>query len=251
MQSLFRVTRTAPTIRPVSALGTPLPTGLRSYRIRNTKKKKVEDEESKGLLIEDAIPILKAFEVGRPQATVELHVQLFHDRGSAPVRGTCLLPRAIKNEVRVLVFAEGEPAKAAQEAGATYVGGAELLPQVVDGTIQFDKCLCSLDMMPTVARIARFLGPKGLMPTKNKGTVTNDLGNAVRHAINTFDYRMNKSAIVNCPIAKCGFTPQEIAGNVSSVLNHIRANTPKTKKALIGTVHLSTTHGPSVPIRGL
>ncbi|KAJ2031320.1 hypothetical protein IWW57_000764, partial [Coemansia sp. S610] len=145
--------------------------------------------------LQKAISILKAYEVGQPKQTVELHVHCSPEKGQAPIRGSCILPRAYKSGTRVLVFAEGEKAKEALEAGADLVGGEDLVNKVRDGEVRFDKCLSTPDMLPKVAKIARLLGPKGLMPTVNKGTVSADVAELVRFAKNAQDFLADKAGI--------------------------------------------------------
>ncbi|KAJ1982719.1 hypothetical protein H4R34_001594, partial [Dimargaris verticillata] len=177
-----------------------------------------------------AVSVLKAYEVGRPNCSLQLHVQCFYEKHLPPVRGSCLLPKSVQDEVRVLVFAQGTQAKEAEEAGAYIVGGAELLSDIVEGKLTFDKCLSSVEMMPTVAKIARYLGPKGLMPTKNRGTVTNDLAAAVKYARSTFDYQMDKHGVVHCVVARAGFTQDEVRTNIDILMQSIRRQTPANKK---------------------
>lgn len=131
--------------------------------------KKTVKENPNALDLHEAIRILKAVEVGRPQHQIEMHVQCKIEKSTPPIRGSISLPRGVKQEAAILVFAEGKKAEEARSAGAAYVGGQELIEQVKNGDIKFDKCLATPDMLPAVAKIARVLGPKGLMPTLKKG----------------------------------------------------------------------------------
>jgi large subunit ribosomal protein L1 len=133
--------------------------------------KKTVKENPNALDLHEAIRILKAVEVGRPQHQFEMHVQCKIEKSTPPIRGSISLPRGVKQEASILVFAEGKKAEEARSAGAAYVGGQELIEQVKNGDIKFDKCLATPDMLPAVAKIARVLGPKGLMPTLKKGKV--------------------------------------------------------------------------------
>ncbi|KAJ2894253.1 hypothetical protein IWW38_002628, partial [Coemansia aciculifera] len=198
-----------------------------------------------------AISILKAYEVGQPQQTVELHVHCTPEKGQAPIRGSCILPRAYKSGTRVLVFAEGEKAQEATLAGADLVGGEDLVNKVRDGQVRFDKCLSTPDMLPKVAKIARLLGPKGLMPTVNKGTVSSDVAELVRFAKNAQDFHADKAGIVHTGVAKVGFTAEEIIANVGVVMSSIRTHARENRSRFVGRVYLSSTRGPGIQIADL
>ncbi|KAJ2784235.1 hypothetical protein H4R18_001223 [Coemansia javaensis] len=198
--------------------------------------------------LERAIAILKAYEVGRPRQTVELHVHCVPEKGQPPIRGSCVLPRAFASDIKVLVFARGDKAKAAEAAGADYVGAEELVNKVRDGEIKFDKCLATPDMLPKVASIARILGPKGLMPTVNKGTVTEDIVGAIKFSKNSHDFRADKANIVHTGVAKIGFAPAEIADNVRIIMDSIRANAKASKAKFVDRVYISSTRGPGVQL---
>ncbi|ORX74356.1 ribosomal protein L1 [Linderina pennispora] len=198
--------------------------------------------------LQKAIAILKAYEVGQPSQTVELHVHCAPEKGQPPIRGSCILPRAFKSDISVLVFAEGEKAKEAREAGADFVGGEELVNKVRDGEVKFDKCLSTPGMLPKVAKIARLLGPKGLMPTVNKGTVTSEVAEAIRFSKNSQDFRADKKHMVNTGVAKIGFSEEEIKANIATIMESIRANAKGNKTKFISRVYLSSTRGPGVQV---
>ncbi|KAJ2571502.1 hypothetical protein GGF44_000197 [Coemansia sp. RSA 1694] len=202
--------------------------------------------------LERAISILKAFEVGQQsKQTVELHVHCSPEKGQAPIRGSCILPRAYKSGTRVLVFAEGEKAKEALAAGADIVGGEELVNKVRDGEVRFDKCLSTPDMLPKVAKIARMLGPKGLMPTVNKGTVSSDVAELVKFAKNAQDFHADKAGIVHTGVAKVGFSSDEIVANIAVVMESIRTHARENRGRFVGRVYLSSTRGPGIQIADL
>lgn len=145
------------------------PVTVRSYA---TAKKKSKDprKDPNAVELAEAVRILKAFEVGEPTHTIEAHIHCKIEKGTQIIRGSVILPRAIKEESTVLVFATGKQAEDAKKAGAHYVGGEELVEKVREGEIKdFDKCIATPAMIPHVAKIARILGPKGLMPTVKKG----------------------------------------------------------------------------------
>ncbi|KAJ2743809.1 hypothetical protein GGI20_003453 [Coemansia sp. BCRC 34301] len=202
--------------------------------------------------LERAISILKAYEVGQQsKQTVELHVHCTPEKGQAPIRGSCILPRAYKTGTRVLVFAEGDKAKEALEAGADTVGGEELVNKVRDNQVRFDKCLSTPEMLPKVAKIARLLGPKGLMPTVNKGTVSSEVAELVRFAKNAQDFSADKSGIVHAGVAKVAFAPDEIAANIGVVMQAIRAHARDNRARFVSRVYLSSTRGPGIQIADL
>ncbi|KAJ2724134.1 hypothetical protein GGI07_002169 [Coemansia sp. Benny D115] len=216
---------------------------MRSY---GTKRKAAPHPDAVPLT--QAISILKAFEVGQPKQTLELHVHCTPEKGQPPIRGSCILPKAFKSDTKVLVFAEGEKAKEAREAGADIVGGEELVNKVRDGEVKFDKCLSTPDMLPKVAKIARMLGPKGLMPTVNKGTVTSEIAEGVRYSKNSLDFRADKAAIVHTGAAKVGLPVEEIEANVATLMKAIRANSKGNKNKFVSRVFLSSTRGPAIRI---
>ncbi|KAJ1805861.1 hypothetical protein LPJ56_005262 [Coemansia sp. RSA 2599] len=233
MSAVLRITR-------------PLSRSLASAATRGYASKRKVQQDPNAVPLDQAISILKAYEVGQPQQTVELHVHCTPEKGQPPIRGSCILPRAYRSGITVVVFAEGEKAKEAQAAGADYVGGEELVNKVRDGEIKFDKCLSTPEMLPKVAKIARMLGPKGLMPTVNKGTVTSDIMDAVKYSKNSQDFRADKAFIVHTGVAKVGFTVDEIKGNIGTVMESIRANAKGSKAKFISRVFLSSTRGPGI-----
>ncbi|KAJ2771979.1 hypothetical protein IWQ56_001572 [Coemansia nantahalensis] len=229
--------------RAAWGLGRQAAAGGRQYA---TKRKAGPHPNS--VPVERAIAILKAYEVGMPRRTVELHVECAPEKGQPPIRGTCVLPRAYADRVRVLVFAQGEKAKEATAAGADFVGGEELVARVREGKVAFDKCLATPDMLPKVAKIARILGPKGLMPTVNKGTVAEAIGDAVNYAKSSHDFRADKANIVHTGVAQVGFSAAEIAKNIQTVMESIRANAKGSKTKFVTRTYLSSTRGPGIQL---
>ncbi|KAJ2083398.1 hypothetical protein H4R24_000875 [Coemansia sp. RSA 988] len=217
--------------------------GVRYLTIHRSKR------PSNSVPLERAIAILKAYEVGQAKRTVELHVHCMPEKGQLPIRGSCVLPLAIKSEVKLLVFAEDEKADAAEDAGADYVGGEELVNMVREGKVNFDKCLSTPEMLPKVAKIARLLGPRGLMPTINKGTViSSDIAEAVKFAKNSLDFKADKVNIVHTGVAKTGFSVEDIIKNVSAVMYAIRENAQASPKKFVRRVYISSTRGPGVQV---
>ncbi|KAG1436337.1 hypothetical protein G6F56_013600 [Rhizopus delemar] len=140
-------------------------TTLRTY----ATKKKITRENKDAIALTEAFRVLKALEVGHPEHQIEAHVQCKIEKSTPLIRGSVVLPKSIKQEPTILVFATGKKAEEAKAAGARFVGGEELIEQVKAGEISFDKCIATPQMFPLVTKIAKILGPKGLMPTVKKG----------------------------------------------------------------------------------
>lgn len=224
------------TLKRTATLITARTTINRLQQAAGYASKKVVKENPNALDLHEAIRVLKAVEVGRPQHQLEMHVQCKIEKSTPPIRGSIILPRGVKQEASILVFAEGKKAEEARAAGATYVGGQELVEQVKNGELKFDKCISTPDMLPSVAKIARILGPKGLMPTLKKGeekmasgedkerrcsnlicmrlsgTVTEDISNTVQMSKGSFDFKGDKNGVLHTGFARVSFTPEEIEG---------------------------------------
>lgn len=144
---------------------------LVTQQVRNyaTKRKTASRENPDAIDLKQAVNILKAFEVGNPSHQIEAHVQCKIEKSTPLIRGSIVLPKSIKQEATILVFATGKKAEEAKAAGAHFVGGEEMIEKVQSGELKFDKCIATPQMFPSVTKIARILGPKGLMPTVKKG----------------------------------------------------------------------------------
>ncbi|MEZ5383802.1 MAG: 50S ribosomal protein L1 [Microthrixaceae bacterium] len=164
------------------------------------------------------------------------------------VRGTVSLPSGTGKDVRVAVFAEGEQAEAAREAGADFVGGDDLAEQIQGGMMDFDLTIATPDMMPTVGKLGRVLGPRGLMPNPKTGTVTADVGKAVAEFKGgKVEYRTDRYGNVAVPIGKVSFEQDALEANLAAVMGEIvRAKPASSKGKYLKKVSLSSTMGPSV-----
>ena len=185
--------------------------------------------------------------------TVELAVKLGVDPRQADqnVRGTVLLPHGTGKNVRVLVFAKGEKAKEAQEAGADHVGAEDIVKKIQEEQwLDFDTAIATPDMMSQVGRLGKVLGPRGLMPNPKVGTVTFDVGKAVREVkAGKVEYRVEKAGIVHVPIGKRSFGPERLAENAHALLaSLLRAKPAASKGNYVQSVAVTTTMGPSVRI---
>ncbi len=184
--------------------------------------------------------------------TVELAVCLGVDPRQADqnVRGTVVLPHGTGKSVRVLVFAKGEKEREARDAGADYVGGEDVVKQITEGWLDFDKAVATPDMMGLVGRIGKILGPRGLMPNPKVGTVTFDVGKAVSELkAGKVEYRVEKAGIVHVPIGKKSFGADKLIDNARALLNSLlRAKPPAAKGNYLKSISVCATMGPGVKI---
>lgn len=185
--------------------------------------------------------------------TVEVHVRLGVDSRHADqqVRGAVVLPNGTGRSVRVAVFAKGDLAKAAVDAGAEIVGAEDLLARIQgEGFMDFDVCIASPDMMSLVGRLGKILGPRGLMPSPKAGTVTPDVARAVTEAkAGKIEYRLDKTNIIHCPIGKVSFGSEKLIENFDVLLEAIiKAKPAATKGLYIRSCAVATTMGPGIRI---
>ena len=184
--------------------------------------------------------------------TVDLAVKLGVDPRHADqmVRGTCILPNGTGREVRVLVFAKGDKEKEAMDAGADYAGAEDMIEKIKGGWLEFDKAVATPDMMGTVGKLGKILGPRGLMPNAKLGTVTFDVTTAVKDLKGgKIDFRVEKNGIVHVPMGKVSFGSQKIMQNIASFFEVIQRLKPTTSKgAYYRGISISTTMGPGVKI---
>lgn len=205
-----------------------------------------------GLVPEAACALVKETSSAKFDATVEAHIRLGVDPRHADqmVRGSVVLPRGTGKDVRVLVFAGGEKLPEAREAGAEWVGGDDLVKRIQEGWTDFDVAIATPDMMSKVAPLGRILGPRGLMPNPKAGTVTFDIGRAVKEAkAGRVEFRTDRYGIVHSPIGKVSFTPGALHENLSALVEALLRNKPATAKGqYLRSIFLTATMGPAVPI---
>ena len=185
--------------------------------------------------------------------TIEFHAKLGVDSRHADqqVRGAVVLPHGTGKKVRVLVFAKGEKATDAQNAGADYVGAEELVEKVQkENWLDFDVVIATPDMMGVVGRIARILGPKGLMPNPKAGTVSMDITKAVNDVIaGKIEYRLDKTNIIHVPIGKASFTEEQLADNFQTLMDAVLKAKPSALKGqYLKSISLAPTMGPGVKV---
>ncbi len=211
------------------------------------------DRERRYALDEGVRTLLEAGGAAKFDETVEMAVRLGVDPRQADqnVRGTVLLPHGTGKSVRVLVFAKGEKAKEAEEAGADYVGAEELVKKIQDEQwLEFDTAIATPDMMSQVGRLGKVLGPRGLMPNPKVGTVTFDVGKAVREVkAGKVEYRVDKAGIVHVPIGKRSFGPERLVANAQALLaSLLRAKPAAAKGNYVQAVAVTATMAPGVRI---
>ena len=202
--------------------------------------------------VKEAVKVIKERASAKFDETVEVAINLNIDtrKSDQSIRGTTLLPAGTGKTLRVAVFAKGPKAEEAKKAGADLVGDDDLAEKVQAGEINFDRCIATPDMMGTLGKLARVLGPKGLMPNPKLGTVTMDVGEAVKAAKGgQVEYRAEKTGIVQAGIGKVSFTETDIEKNLRSFLDAIMKGKPTgIKGSYLKKVSLSSTMGPSVQI---
>jgi len=205
-----------------------------------------------GLAPLPACQVVKDTSTVRFDATVELHARLGVDARHADqqVRGAVALPNGTGKTVRVLCFVGGDKAREAQEAGADYVGGDDLVERIKGGWTDFDVAIATPDMMSKVGPLGRILGPRGLMPNPKSGTVTFDVGRAVREVKGgRVEFRTDRFGIVHVAIGKVSFSDEALHENLTAVIDALVRNKPSAAKGqYLKTLYLSSTMGPSVPV---
>ena len=204
----------------------------------------------------EAIELVKQTGKAKFDETVELSIRLGVDPRHADqqVRGAVVLPHGTGKTVRVLVFAKGPKAEEAKAAGADFVGDMDLVQKIQqENWFGFDVCVATPDMMGVVGRIGRILGPKGLMPNPKSGTVTMDVAKAISDIkAGKVEYRLDKTAIIHCPIGKVSFGTQKLQENLQTLMDAINKAKPAAAKGTyIRSLYLSSTMGPSVRVNPL
>ncbi|MFC1805930.1 50S ribosomal protein L1 [Planctomycetota bacterium] len=200
--------------------------------------------------VDAAIELLKTLPGAKFDEAVEIAMHLGIDpkKADQAVRGTISLPKGIGKTLRVVVFAEGDQAELAREAGADEVGAQDLIDKIQGGWQEFDVAIAVPAMMRNVGRLGRVLGPKGLMPSPKSGTVTNDVTDAVREfKAGKIEYRADSGGNIHAPVGRKSFSPEDLKANIEAFIAHIRQAKPSSAKGrYILSVSLSTTMSPGV-----
>jgi len=202
--------------------------------------------------LEEAIKTMKSFPAAKFDESVELHFNLGVDprKADQQIRNSLVLPFGTGKSVRVLVFAEGDKAREAEQAGADYVGLDEMVEKVMGGWFDFDIVITLPSLMGKIGKLGRVLGPRGLMPNPKDGTVTNDIAIAVKEAkTGKVSYRVDKFANLHIPVGKRNFSDENIRENVKSVLSAVLKDRPSTLKGVyIKSITICTTMGPGIKL---
>ncbi|HZJ84770.1 MAG TPA: 50S ribosomal protein L1 [Syntrophomonadaceae bacterium] len=203
----------------------------------------------------EAIELLKEVSAAKFDETVEMHIKLGVDPRHADqqVRGTVSLPHGTGKTVKVLVFAKGEKAKEAEDAGADYVGAEELAEKIQGGWFDFDIAVATPDMMSVVGRLGKLLGPRGMMPNPRAGTVTPDIERTVTELkAGRIEYRTDRYSIVHVPIGKVSFTAEQLKDNLDVIADVlIKARPAAAKGQYMRTATICSTMGPGIKINPL
>ena len=209
--------------------------------------------ESRPYALEEAIPLVQKVKFTKFDETVEVHMRLGVDPKHADqmVRGTVVLPNGLGKEKRVLVIASGEKIKDAEEAGADFVGGEDMVQKIQsEGWTDFDAVIATPDMMRSVGKLGKILGPRGLMPNPKTGTVTPDVARAIKEVkAGKVEFRVDKTGVIHAPIGRVSFESDKLLENASTLIQAVvRAKPPAAKGKYVRSVTICSTMGPGVPL---
>src|SRR5438034_11277335 len=209
--------------------------------------------EPRPYALQEAVPLLQKVEFAKCDETVEVTMRLGVDPKHADqmVRGTVVLPHGQGKSKKVLVIASGEKVKEAEAAGADFVGGEDMVEKITkENWTDFDALIATPDVMKSVGRLGKILGPKGLMPNPKTGTVTFDVGKAVQEVkAGKVEFRTDKTALVHCPVGKISFTPDKLIENATVLITSvIKAKPSVAKGKYIKGCYLSSTMGPGISL---
>jgi len=203
---------------------------------------------------EEAIALAKETAHAKFDETVELHLRMGVDPRHADqqVRGVALLPNGLGKQVRVLVFTQGESERAAQDAGADYVGGDDLVKKIEDGWLEFDIAIATPDMMPKISKLGKILGRRGLMPNPKSGTIAQpaDLPRAIAESRKgRAEFKLDKTAIIHTPLGKLSFDNDKLLENLAAIIDAVvKAKPSGAKGQFIRTAILTTSMGPGIKL---
>ena len=224
-----------------------MPAHGKNYR---NARERIDREETYSPV--EAVRMLKEFQTAKFDETVEVHFHLGLNvrHADQQLRGTLMLPHGTGKEVRVAVFAEGEKAREAEEAGADVVGSADLAKQIEEGFDDFDVAVATPDQMSVVGRLGRILGPRGKMPNPKTGTVTMDVAKAVQDSKGgKLEYRTDRGANVHVSIGRKSFDERQLVENYAAILDEVvRAKPAAAKGRYIRTITLTSTMGPGIHV---
>ncbi len=223
-----------------------------SRRGKRYLEAKANVEAEKRYPLKEAVELLVRTARAKFDETVDAAIRLGVNPKHADqmVRGSVVLPNGLGKTVRVLVFAKGEKEKEAMEAGADYTGSDELIEKIKNGWLEFDRVIATPDMMGSVGKLGKILGPRGLMPNPKVGTVTFDVGRAVKELkAGKVEFRVEKAGIVHCPAGKVSFGPEKICENILALVEAIMKLKPASSKGTyLKGISLSTTMSPGIKV---
>jgi large subunit ribosomal protein L1 len=206
--------------------------------------------EARPYSLNEAVPLVQKIKFAKFDETVELHLRLGVDPKHADqmVRGTVILPNGLGRSKKVLVIASGDKLKEAQDAGADIVGGEELVAKIQTGWTDFDAVVATPDMMRSVGKLGKVLGPRGLMPNPKTGTVTQDVATAVREVkAGKVEFRVDKTGVIHAPVGKVSFATDKLLENASTLIQAvIRAKPSAAKGKYVKSATICSTMGPGV-----
>jgi len=223
-----------------------------AHRGKKYLEAKSKGDRNKRYDLEEGVKLLVEASYTKFDEGVDLAIRLGVDpkKPDQMVRGTAVLPHGTGKKVRILVFAKGQKEKEAQDAGADMVGADDLIEKISKGWLEFDKAIATPDMMGSVSKLGKILGPRGLMPNPKVGTVTFDLERAIREIkAGKVEFKVEKAGIIHLPVGKVSFGFDRLLENVKTLLEVIlRAKPPTSKGVYLRSIALSTTMGPGVKI---
>lgn len=209
-------------------------------------------DRTKKYSIEEALAIIESQTARKFDETVEVAVRLGVDpkQSDQMVRGATVLPHGIGKTIRVIAVVRGEAEKEAREAGADHVGADELIAKIETGWLDFDRVLTTPETLKEMTKVAKILGPKGLMPNKKTGTVTSEIGKAVREQkLGKVEYKVEKAAVLHAVFGKKSFGPTKLKENFQTLFDNIMKQKPSTSKGVyIRKLCISTAMGPGIPV---
>jgi large subunit ribosomal protein L1 len=208
--------------------------------------------EPRPYTVEDAMGVLKRVHYAKFNETIELHMRLGVDPKHADqmVRGTVVLPHGLGRSKKVCVIASGDKIKEAEQAGAEFVGGDDMVEKIAGGWIDFDACIATPDMMRGVGRLGKVLGPRGLMPNPKTGTVTMDVAKAVKEVkAGKVEFRVDKTGIIHAPIGKIEFTKDQLSDNAHTLIDSVlKARPAAVKGKYVKRITVASTMSPGVDL---
>ncbi|MBC8257676.1 MAG: 50S ribosomal protein L1 [SAR324 cluster bacterium] len=223
--------------------------------MRQTKRTKVIQEkvdQEKLYSLTEAVNLLKEVKATKFDESVDVALRLGVDTRKAEqmVRGTCSMPNGLGKEVRILVFAKGEKALAAQEAGADYVGGDDFSKKIQEGWLEFDRVVATPDMMAVVGRIGKILGPRGLMPNPKLGTVTFEVESVIKNIkAGQVEFRADKQGNLHAAVGKISFDAENICENINTLVDTVKRMKPSSSKGIyLKNFSVSSTMGPGIKV---